>query len=66
MFDEIVSKISNRDEDFLVIDRRKRSMTLNEVEPVKNINKNLQSFLELNLIQKKVLPSHKLQDHSYD
>ena len=66
MFDEIVSKINNRDEDFLVIDRRKRSMTLNEVEPVKNINKNLQSFLELNLIQKKVLPSHKLQDHSYD
>ena len=66
MFDEIVSKINNRDEDFLVIDRRKCSKTLNEVEPVKNINKNLQSFLALNLIQKKVLPSYKLQDHSYD
>ena len=37
-----------------------------EVKPVENISKNLHSFLEINPEQKEVLPSHKLQDHSYE
>ena len=49
-----------------MIDRGKRSETLSEVKPVKNTNKNLQSFLEINLMQKEVLLSHKLQDHAYE
>ena len=44
-----------------VIDRGKRSKTLSEVKPVGNINKNLQSFLEIRPMQKGVLPSHILQ-----
>ena len=48
-----------------VIDRRKTSKTLSEVKPVENINKNLQSFLEISPVQKKVL-SHKLLDHVYE
>ena len=43
-----------------VIDRAKRSKTLSEVKPVENISKNLQSFLEKNLVQKEPLLSHKL------
>ena len=39
---------------------------LSEVKPVKNISKNLQSFLEISLVQKEVLPSQKLQDHAYE
>ena len=49
-----------------MIDRGKRSRTLSEVEPVKNISKNLQSFLEISPMQKEVLPSHKLQDHGHE
>ena len=49
-----------------VIDRGKRSKTLVEVRPVSNINKNLQSFLEMRSVQKEGLPSHKLQDHAYE
>ena len=49
-----------------VTDRGKRSKTLSEVKPVENIGKNLQSFLEISPMQKKVLPSHKLQDHIYE
>ena len=45
-------------------DRAKRSKTLSEVKPVGDISKNLQSFLEINPMQKNVLPSHKLQDHA--
>ena len=48
-----------------VINRGKRSKTLSEVKPVTNINKNLQSFLEISPMQKKVLLSHKLRDHAY-
>ena len=33
-----------------VIDRGKRSKTLSEVKPVENISKNLQSFLEISLV----------------
>ena len=43
-----------------VIDRGKRNKTLSEVKPVKNISKNVQSFLEITPAQKEVLPSHKL------
>ena len=35
-------------------------MTLSEVESVKNICKNLQSFLEIIPVQKEVLSSHRL------
>ena len=44
-----------------MIDRGKRSKTLNEVKPVENTKKNQQNFLEINPVQKEVLPSHKLQ-----
>ena len=43
-----------------------RSKTLSEVRPVKNISKNLQSFLEICLMQKEVLLSQKLWDHAYE
>ena len=49
-----------------VIDRRKRSKTLSEVKSVENIRKNLQSFLEISLVQKEALLSHKLEDHAYE
>ena len=49
-----------------VISRGKRSKTLSEAKPVQNINKNLQSFPEINPMQKEVLLSHKLQDHAYE
>ena len=41
-------------------------LTESEVKPVENISKNQQSFLEISRLQKKVLPSHKLQDHAYE
>ena len=47
-----------------MIDRGKRSKTLSEVKPVKNISKNLQSFLEISCMEKEVLLSYKLQDHA--
>ena len=50
----------------MVIDREKRSKTLSEVKPVKNISKNLQSFLEISSVQKEVPFSYKLQDHIYE
>ena len=49
-----------------VIDRRKRSKALSEVKPVENISKNLQSFLEISLMQKEVLLSNELQDYAYE
>ena len=49
-----------------VINRGKRSKTLTEVKQVENISKNLQSFLEISLVQKEALPSHKLRDHAYE
>ena len=48
------------------MDRGKRSKTLSEVKPIENISKNLQSFLEINPVQKEVLLSHKLRDHAYE
>ena len=38
-----------------VIDREKRSKTLSEVKPFKNISKNLQNFLEMRPVQRKPL-----------
>ena len=49
-----------------MIDRGKRSKTLSEVKPVGIISKNLQSFLEISLVQKQVLPLRKLQDQVYE
>ena len=49
-----------------MINRGKRSKTLSEVNLVENINKNLQSFPEINPVQKEVLLSHKPQDHAYE
>ena len=49
-----------------VIDRGKRTKTLNEAKLVKNISKNPQSFLEINPVQKEVLLSHKLQNHAHE
>ena len=64
MLDEIESKPCTKLKK--VIDRGKRSKTLSEVKPVENINKNLQSFLEISPMQKEVLLSHKLRDHAYE
>ena len=49
-----------------MIDRGKRSKALGKVEVVENISKNPQNVLEIHPVQKKVLPSHKLQDHVYE
>ena len=49
-----------------MIYRGKRSKTLSEVKPVENINKNLQSFLEISSVQKEVFLSHKFRDHAYN
>ena len=48
-----------------VINRGKRSKILSEGKFVKNISKNLQSFLEISPAQKEILLSHKLQDQAY-
>ena len=59
----VASKTVHRDKES--DHRGKRSKTLSKVKPVKNINKNLQSFLEISPVEKEVLPSHKLKDHVY-
>ena len=41
-----------------MINRGKRRKTLSEVKSVENISKNPQSFLEINPVQKEVLPLH--------
>ena len=43
-----------------VIDRGKRSKAMSQVKPVENIGRNPQSFLGISLLEKEVLPSHKL------
>ena len=63
MSDEIESKTMHKEK---VINRGKRNKTLSEVKLVKNISKNLQSFLVVNPIQKEVLLSHKLRDYAYE
>ena len=47
-------------------DRGKRSKTLSEVKLVKNISKNPLNFLEISLMQKEALISHKLQDYAFE
>ena len=49
-----------------VINRGKRSKTRSEVIPVEDISKNAQSFLEISLVEKEVLPSQTLRDHTYE
>ena len=61
MLDEIGSKIVHNDRE----SDQQRKKTLSEIKLVENIS-NLQSFLEITLVQKKVLLSHKLQDHVYE
>ena len=39
-----------------MINREKRSKTLSEVKPVKNISKNLLSFLKISPVQSKANP----------
>ena len=63
MLDEIESKTVHKDK---VIHRGKRSKTPSEVKPVKNVTKNLQSFLEISPVQKDVLSSCNLQNHAYE
>ena len=64
MLNEIESKTVHKDKDG--INWGKKSKTLSEVKLVENISKNTQSFLETSPMQKKVLLSHKLQDHVYE
>ena len=49
-----------------VIGRGKRSKKLSEVNPVENISKSLQSFLEISPVQREVLSSPKRQDHAFE
>ena len=49
-----------------LINREKRSKVPNEVKPVKNTNKNLQSFLKISSIQRDVSLSRKPQDYVYE
>ena len=39
---------------------------MSEVKPDENISQKLQSFLEISLVRKVVLPSHKLWSHAYE
>ena len=64
MLDEIALKLSIKMKK--VIDTGKRSKTISEVKPVKNMSENLQRFLDITPEQNEVLPSHKLQDHVYE
>ena len=48
-----------------MIDRGRRSKTLNDVKSVKNINKNPENFLEIDPSQKEVPPLHKQEDLAY-
>ena len=64
MLDEIESKPCTKLK--RVTDREKSSRRLSEAKPFENINKNLQSFLEIRPAQKEVVLSHKLLDHAYE
>ena len=67
MVDQIESKTMHKDKKNM-ISSGKRSKTLSEVKPAENTSKNLnlQSFLEISLVQKEVFPSHIPQDHEYE
>ena len=62
MLDEIGSKTVQNDRE----SDQPRKKTLSEIKLVENVSKNLKSFLEITPVQKKVLISHKLQDHAYE
>ena len=47
-----------------VINRGKKSKRLSNVKPAENIIKNPQSFLEISPVQKEVLSSRNLRDHT--
>ena len=47
-------------------DNEEKEVRLSEIKPVKNISKNLQSFLEVSHKQKEIFLSHKLQDHTHE
>ena len=49
-----------------MINREKISKTLSAVMPVENLSKNPQNFVLITSMQKKNLPSHKLEDHAYE
>ena len=51
MLDEIESKTVQMKK---AIDTGKRSKTMSEVKPVENVSKNLESFLDISPVQKKV------------
>ena len=59
MLDKIASKTEHKSKEGDQ-EMKKKYITLNEVNPVKNINKNLQSFLGISTTKKEVLPSHQL------
>ena len=63
MLDEIEAETVHNDEEGDY--RGKRSNKLSEVKSVEKISKNLQSFLDINAMQKEVLLSHKVQGHAY-
>ena len=46
------------------IEEKEVRYILNEVKPVENISKNLQSVLEMSPMQKEVFPSHKAWEHA--
>ena len=39
---------------------------MNELKPIENINKNRQNFPGISDVQKKVPPSHELQEYAYE
>ena len=57
MLDKIESKHNDKEGAW-----QRKKKTLSEVEPVENLSKNPQSFLEIRPMQKKVLLTHKFQD----
>ena len=56
MLDEIETKTMHNDKGD---HRGKRSKTMSAIKQAENISRNLQSFLDLNPMQKEVLLSHK-------
>ena len=64
MLDEIESKTVHKVE--VSNQQRKKSKTLSVLKLVENTSKNSYNFLEINALQKEVLPSHKLQNHAYE
>ena len=48
-----------------VINGVKTSKKLSKVKSFQNMSKNLQTFLEISLMEKEVIPSDKLQEHAY-